>query len=78
MGISFGGKLNKLALKVNGKGGMDAFKLVSTRIIWVTSSGGIADYQLVESYSFCAVLLSPVLDGFDQLIKLYCTVLAVN
>ena len=27
---------------------------------------------------FFAVLLSPVLDGFDQLIKLCCTVLAVN
>jgi len=32
----------------------------------------------ISHHSFFAVLLSPVLDGFDQLIKLYCTVLAVN
>ena len=30
------------------------------------------------SLVFFAVLRSPVPDGFDQLIKLYCTVLAVN
>ena len=29
-------------------------------------------------YDLFAVLLSPVLDGFDQFIKLYCTALAVN
>jgi len=38
--------------------------------------GSILDALVFQT--FFAVLLSPVLDGFDQLIRLYCTVLAVN
>ena len=38
----------------------------------------IGSWSTGSGWLFFAVLLSPVLDGFDQLIKLYCTVLAVN